>query len=134
MADTRNPSLFSSLFADTRGYIKGMFAGGGLGVAIGIIVGLAAGPGMWPLLAVACGAGFSAVGGALGLVTDVTAEREAKHNAAQTIEQIAQSSFAQGMAVGHQNAQAQEKELTVFRDRLAQEAKKVEKGATPAFH
>ncbi len=146
--EAKKPSFFSSVMSGIKGFIKGSLAGGVVGIvagaAVATVLALIAPEASLEVLKVSApgalgtigtvgtaavsgafsGAGlFGLIGGYSGMATEVVKSREAGQVTAQDVVGVAKLSYAQGIGVGHQIAQAQEAETgsTKFRDKIAKE-------------
>jgi hypothetical protein len=104
MVDNK-PSFLGSMMSGVGGYVKGLLAGGAIGaitggilgavVTLGNPLGIAAG-------AAIGGATLGGIGALAGTVTGVVKAREAQAPAAQDVVNLANITFAQGVATGQQ--------------------------------
>lgn len=118
MADNK-PSLLSSAGAGIRGWFKGIIGGSLLGLAVGALVGIF-NPPMFFIYATLGASFFASLGGSVGFVRDIAYDIKTNQMSAHEVSKVAQVSFAQGVAVGHQQALSQEPEVesSVHRDRI----------------
>jgi len=128
MAD--QPSFFNTLMSGTKGMAKGAAILGGIGLVTGALLSFVFGGAP----AVIGGAiGFALMGGAagslIGAFTGVAQSREIQAADPQDIINLANITFAQGVAVGRskelskQNAVELEQAASSFREKIASEQK-----------
>ncbi len=105
----QRPSFFESVKEGAKGWIKGALAGGSVGAVTGGIIGflVTLGNPFGALAgAVALGGLFSTIGATAGTVTGVVRSREARIPSTQDMLNLANITYAQGVATGQQLEQA----------------------------